>query len=65
MNEKEFQEMLKIFNRLVELIEKFKGDLKEEDEFVILETPLMIPPEIYDEMCETLDQDSITLFGIT
>ena len=65
MNNKEFQEMLKVFNRLVELIEKFQGELTEEEEKVIIETPLMIPPDIYDEICKTIKEKEILLFGIS
>ena len=65
MNNKEFQEMLKVVNRLVELMEKFQGELTEEEERVIIETPLMIPPDIYDEICETIKEKEILLFGIS
>ena len=65
MNNKEFQEMLKVFNRLVELIEKFQGELTEEEEVVALSTPLMIPPDLYDEICEMIKEKEILLFGIS
>jgi hypothetical protein len=65
MDNKEFQEMLKVFNRLVELIEKFQGELTEEEEVVALSTPLMIPPDLYDEICEMIKEKEILLFGIS
>ena len=65
MDNKEFQEMLKVFNRLVELIEKFQGELTEEEEVVALSTPLMIPPDLYDEICEMIKEIEILLFGIS
>tara|TARA_Y100000593_G_scaffold31826_1_gene62692 strand:- start:148 stop:345 length:198 start_codon:yes stop_codon:yes gene_type:complete len=65
MNNKEFQEMLKVFNRLVELIEKFQSEMTEEDEITLLETPLMIPPDLYDEICEMIKEKEILLFGIS
>ena len=65
MNNKEFQEMLKVFNRLVELIEKFQGEMTEEEEVVALSTPLMIPPDLYDEICEMIKEKEILLFGIS
>jgi hypothetical protein len=65
MDNKEFQEMLKVFNRLVELIEKFQGEMTEEEEVVALSTPLMIPPDLYDEICEMIKEKEILLFGIS
>ena len=57
--------MLKVFNRLVELIEKFQGEMTEEEEVVALSTPLMIPPDLYDEICEMIKEKEILLFGIS
>ena len=66
MTNKEFQEMLQVFKRLVKLINKYEDDLQgyeEPEEFP--ETPFVIPPEIYNEICDTLDEDFVSLFGIS
>ena len=65
MTNKEYNEMLKMFSRLRRLIDKYEDFLevtspkKEESE------PIMIPPDIYDEMCDALGRDFIGLMGIS
>ena len=66
MTNKEFQEMLQVFRRLVKLINKYEDDLQEYEEPEELpEAPFVIPPEIYHEICDTLDEDFVSLFGIS
>ena len=66
MTNKEFQEMLQVFKRLVKLINKYEDDLQEYEEPEELpEAPFVIPPDIYNEICDTLDEDFVSLFGIS
>ena len=63
MSDKEYQEMVKLYLRLKYLIRKydeyFDYTTKTEDE------PIMIPPDVYDEICDALGEDKIILMGIT
>ena len=65
MTDKEYKEMLRMFLRLKSVIDKYEDFLevtslkKEESE------PIMIPPDIYDEMCDALGRDYIGLMGIS
>ena len=61
MTNKDFKEMLEMLRRLMRIVDEFEAPEFDKNE----PKAMMIPPEIYDEMCETLDQDFITLFGIT
>jgi len=61
MTNKEFQEMLDTFRRLMRLIEKY--DLHLED--LRLGKPLLVPPDVYDEICDILESESVSLFGIS
>tara|TARA_R110002020_G_scaffold418254_1_gene627486 strand:+ start:44 stop:244 length:201 start_codon:yes stop_codon:yes gene_type:complete len=66
MTNKEFQEMLQVFKQLVKLINKYEDDLQGYEEPEELpEAPFVIPPEIYHEICDTLDEDFVSLFGIS
>ena len=66
MTNKEFQEMLGVFRRLVKLINKYEDDLQGYEEPEELpEIPFVIPPDIYHEICDTLDEDFVSLFGIS
>ena len=66
MTTKEFQEMLGVFRRLVKLINKYEDDLKGYEELEAPPAaPCVIPPDIYHEICDTLDEDFVSLFGIS
>ena len=53
--------MLDTFRRLMRLIEKY--DLHLED--LRLGKPLLVPPDVYDEICDILESESVSLFGIS
>ena len=61
MTNKEFQEMITITKRLSELIRKYESDFAEDSE----KTPLTLPADVYDEICDIKDSESISLFGIS
>ncbi len=61
MTNKEFQEMITITKRLSELIRKYESDFAEDSE----KTPLTLPADVYDEICDIIDSESISLFGIS
>lgn len=61
MTNKEFQEMITITKRLSELIRKYESDFAEDSE----KTPLTLPADVYDEICDKIKQSSITLFGVS
>ena len=68
MNDKEFQELLETCKRLVRLFKEFDlqvdGELQE-THYITLENPLIIPPDLYEEICDAINQDYIDLFGIS
>ena len=61
MTNKEFQEMLDTFRRLMRLIEKYAVHLED----LRLGKPLLVPPDVYDEICDILESESVSLFGIS
>ena len=61
MTNKEFQEMITITKRLSELIRKYESDFAEDSE----KTHLTLPADVYDEICDIIDSESISLFGIS
>jgi len=61
MTNKEFKEMLSTMHRLIELLDKFDSEFKENEG----SKPFLIPPEIYDEICDRIKQSHITLFGVS
>ena len=61
MTNKEFQEMITITKRLSELIRKYESDFAEDSE----KSPLTLPADGYDEICDIIDSESISLFGIS
>ena len=68
MTNKEFQEMLVVFKRLVKMINEYEENIEEFEEPQDIqepEKPFIIPPDVYDEICETIDEGNISLFGIT
>tara|TARA_R110002020_G_scaffold466118_2_gene688314 strand:- start:814 stop:1014 length:201 start_codon:yes stop_codon:yes gene_type:complete len=66
MSDKEFQEMLRLFRLLKVLVEKYDEAILQDFEEVEQESPIMIPPEIYTQICLEIDDDEgVFLFGIT
>ena len=61
MKNNDFQDMIIMLKRLIELIDEYDSYFSESDR----EKPLMIPPDIYDEICNKIKQSNITLFGIS
>ena len=64
MSNKEFNEMIKLYLRLKHLLKKHDeyydyASLKKED------NPIMIPPDIYDDICDALGSNEIRLMGIS
>ena len=65
MSNKEFNEMIKMFLKLKHLLKKHNeyydnSSLEEE-----VENPIMIPPDVYDDICDELGTNEIKLMGIT
>ena len=68
MDEKEFKELLDTCKRLVRLFKDFESQIEgelQESHYLTLEKPLIIPPELYREICHAINQDYIDLFGIS
>tara|TARA_R100001594_G_scaffold10496_1_gene24611 strand:- start:758 stop:964 length:207 start_codon:yes stop_codon:yes gene_type:complete len=68
MDEKEFKELLDTCKRLVRLFKDFESQIEgelQESRYLTLEKPLIIPPELYREICHAINQDYIDLFGIS
>ena len=63
MSDKEYQEMVRLYLRLRSLIKKydeyFDHTTPKED------NPIIIPPDVYDDICDALGQDEIRLMGIS
>ena len=65
MSNKEYKEMLRMVFRLKKLIDRYEDFLevtspkKEESELI------MIPPDVYDDICEELGTNQIGLMGIS
>ncbi len=63
MSNKEYQNMIKLYLRLKHLIEKY-------DEYLDYtntkeESPIIIPADIYDDICDALGKNEIELMGIS
>ena len=50
-----------MLRRLMRLIDDYDPRPKEVKE----ENPILIPPKVYDEICDKIKQSHITLFGIS
>ena len=61
MSNRDFKEMLRMLRRLMRLIDDYDPRPKEVKE----ENPILIPPRVYDEICDKIKQSHITLFGIS
>jgi hypothetical protein len=61
MTNKEFKEMIAITRRLSELIKKYEANFAEDSEI----QPIAVPEDVYDEICDLLNDSYISLFGIS
>ena len=61
MTNKDFKEMLEMLRRLMRIVDEFEAPEFEKNQ----PKAMMIPPEIYDEICDSLKQSHITLFGVS
>jgi hypothetical protein len=61
MTNKEFKEMIAITKRLSELIKKYEANFAEDSEI----QPIAVPEDVYDEICDLLNDSYISLFGIS
>jgi len=61
MTNKDFKEMLKMLRRLMRLVDDYESTPEELRE----DNPIMIPPDVYDEICDKIKQSHITLFGLS
>jgi len=64
MTNKEFQKMISLFNELDNLLKKYERHVSYE-EHLEQPKPIMIPDDIYDEICFCLDIESIDLLGVS
>ena len=64
MSNKEFNEMIKLYLRLKHLLKKHD----EYYDYTSLEDhgeAIMIPPDVYDDICDALGSNEIRLMGIS
>tara|TARA_Y100001938_G_C8064720_1_gene419516 strand:- start:757 stop:942 length:186 start_codon:yes stop_codon:yes gene_type:complete len=61
MTNKEFKEMIAITKRLSELIKKYEANFAEDSEI----QPIEVPEDVYDEICDLLNDSYVSLFGIS
>ena len=64
MTNKEFQRMISLFTELDNLLKKYERHITH-DEYTEEAEPIMIPDDVYDEICFRLDIESIDLLGIS
>ena len=64
MTNKEFQRMISLFTELDNLLKKYERHITHE-EYVEEAEPIMIPDDVYDEICFRLDIERIDLLGIS
>ena len=62
MTDEEYKRMLKLYAKVEKMINKYIDQLLEEEN---IDIPIMIPPEIYDEMCYEMGTTEIGLMGIS
>ncbi len=65
MSEKEFQEMIELFMRLQKLMSKSNNLGENYDSESEESPPIIIPNEIYDDICKELGSKEIRLMGIS
>lgn len=63
MSNKEFQEMLELFTKLDTLLKKYESSMIVEESTDV--DPILIPDDVYDEICDELDIDHIDLLGVS
>ena len=64
MTNKEFQKLISLFTELDTLLKKYERHVSYE-EYLEKPKPIIIPDEVYDEICIDLDMDEIDLLGIS
>ena len=65
MTNKEFQKMIDLFIQLNKILKKYDEHLYPEDLLKDKPTPIMIPDDIYNEICKRLKTKEIGLLGIS
>ena len=65
MSDEEYKKMLKMYSVLERIIDKYIKEFSEEQEIENADSPIMIPPDIYDEICYEMGTDEIGLMGIS
>ena len=63
MSNKEFQKMLDLFSELDVLLKKYESSMKTEE--TANPSPILIPDDVYDEICARLAINEIHLLGIS
>ena len=64
MTNKEFQKMISLFTELDNLLKKYERHVSHE-EYLEEAKPIVIPDDVYDEICFCLDIESIDLLGVS
>ena len=65
MSNDEFQKMIQMFVELNRLIEKYQKYVDKQDNSLSNPEPILIPDDVYDEICYNLDINEIQLLGIS
>ena len=65
MSNDEFQKMIQMFVELNRLIEKYQKYIDKQDTDCLNPEPILIPDDVYDEICYNLDINEIQLLGIS
>ena len=55
------KQLLKLYQMLEEVLDDIKEDVKVDKE----DTPIMIPSEVYEDICDELGTEEINLMGIS
>ena len=63
MSNKEFKEMIELFTKLDILLKKYESSIKPEQS--LNADPILIPDDVYDEICFCLNTNDIDLLGIS
>jgi len=65
MSDEEYKKMLKMYSVLERIMDKYIKEFSEEQELEDTDSPIMIPTEIYDEICYEMGTTEIGLMGIS
>ena len=65
MSDEEYKKMLKMYSVLERIMDKYIKEFSEEQELENTDSPIMIPTEIYDEICYEMGTTEIGLMGIS